>query len=218
MAADGLLAVDCSLRLTGVALARQGRAVASETIDLGRRQGAELPLMAERLLNEAGWCWSDVGRVAVSCGPGYFTGIRVGAAYASGLAYGLGVPLVPVSSLELLALSRPEGIKGGVLVLVYAGHGAVYAASFGAEPAPRGGEELPQGEYTGSAITDWLSLHPGIPVISDDPERALNAIGLDLPVLCVRPDAARLAEAALTGEKPSIPPAALRIAYCRAPV
>lgn len=209
MAADGLLAVDCSLRLTGGALAREGHAVVSETLDLGRRQGAELPLMAERLLRKAGWTWDDIGRVAVTSGPGYFTGIRVGAAYASALAYGLGVPLVPVSSLELLALSRPKGMTGGVLVLVYAGHGAVYAASFGVET------ELPQGEYTGNAMTAWLSAHPGIPVISDDPERALNAIGLDLAVACVRPDAVRLAEAAW--ERASIPPAELRIAYCRAP-
>ena len=217
MAVDGLLAVDCSLRLTGVALAREGRAVASETLDLGRRQGAELPLMAERLLQKVGWTWDDIGRVAVTCGPGYFTGIRVGAAYASALAYGLGVPLVPVSSLELLALSRPEGMKGGVLVLVYAGHGAVYAASFGAEPAGSSlrEHELPQGEYTAEALTSWLTAHPDVPIISDDPERALNAIGLDLPVACVRPDAARLAEAAW--DRPSVPPAELRIAYCRAP-
>ena len=218
MGAEGLLAVDCSLRLTGVALAREGRAVASETSDLGRRQSAELPLMAERLLEEAGWDWSDVKRVAVTNGPGYFTGIRVGAAWASALAWGLGVPLVPVSSLELLALSRPEGTKGGVLVLVYAGRGAVYAASFGAEPAGSSlrEPELPQGEYTAEALTAWLAAHPHIPVISDDPDRMLKAIGLDWAVTCVRPDAARLAEAAW--ERPSIPPAELRIAYCRAPV
>ncbi|MCR5347575.1 MAG: tRNA (adenosine(37)-N6)-threonylcarbamoyltransferase complex dimerization subunit type 1 TsaB [Fretibacterium sp.] len=210
MSVDGLLAVDCSLRLTGVALACEGRAAASETQDLGRRQSAELPLIAERLLREAGWTWGDIRRIAVTRGPGYFTGIRVGAAYASALAYGLGVPLVPVSSLELLALSRPEDTGDSVLVLVYAGHGAVYASSFGVETA------LPQGEYTGPEIAAWLSSHPGVPAISDAPDRALNAIGLDLSVTCVRPDAARLAEAAWSG-RPAVHPSELRITYCRAP-
>ena len=115
MAADGLLAVDCSLRLTGVALAHEGHAVASETLDLGRRQGAELPLMAERLLREAGWTWDDIGRVAVTSGPGYFTGIRVGAAYASALAYGLGAQIGMVWSFALVA-----GIYLALLVLLLA--------------------------------------------------------------------------------------------------
>ncbi|MBR1672333.1 MAG: tRNA (adenosine(37)-N6)-threonylcarbamoyltransferase complex dimerization subunit type 1 TsaB [Fretibacterium sp.] len=227
MDVDGLLAVDCSLRLTGVALAAGGKAVVSETRDLGRRQSAELPLVVERLLKDAGWTWGYVRRVAVTSGPGYFTGIRVGAAYALALAYGLGVPLVPVPSLELLALSRPDGTRdGGVLVLVYAGRGAVYAASFGAGPVgnPLRGPDLPQGEYGAEAVAAWLGAHPGVSVISDDPARALGAIGPlpagasgpELSVTQVRPDAARLAEAAWG--RPSISPAELRITYCRAPL
>ena len=82
---ERLLAVDCSMRITGVALSECGKAVASESLDLGRRQSEELPLMAERLLSGVGWSWSDIGFVAVTNGPGYFTGIRVGAAWASAI-------------------------------------------------------------------------------------------------------------------------------------
>ena len=104
---DVMLVLDCSLRLTGVAVARCGEVLSRESADLGRRQAAELPMKAERVLAAAGMAFADIGLTAVTSGPGYFTGIRVGAAYAAALAYGLGVRLVPVSSLEMLASSHP---------------------------------------------------------------------------------------------------------------
>ena len=55
-----VLALDCSLRLTGVALGEEGREVASEALDLGRRQAAELPLMVARFLDGAGWAVQDL--------------------------------------------------------------------------------------------------------------------------------------------------------------
>ena len=212
MSESRMLAVDCSLRITGVALAQEGKAVASESLDLGRRQSAELPLMAERLLAEAGWTWSDIGLVAVTNGPGYFTGIRVGAAWASALAYGLGVPVAPVSPLEMLAKSV-EG-EGGVLSLVYAGRGAVYAASF------RCGNPLEQGEYKGPEVAAWLEGREGIAIVSDDAARASSALGVELParILEVRPDVARAAEIAWARREDAVSPMKLRLSYCRSPV
>ena len=205
-----ILAVDCSLRMTGLALAAEGKTVASESQDLGRRQSAELPLMAERLLAETGWTWDDIGLVAVTNGPGYFTGIRVGAAWASALAYGLGVPVVPVSSLEMLAY--PAG--GGILSVVYAGRSAVYAASFGCD------NPLEQGEYGGADIAGWLAGHTDVTVVSDDATRASEALGLEhpLPIREVRPDVRRLAELAWGRRGEAVSPMALRMTYCRSPL
>ena len=53
--------------------------------------------------------WSSIDGVAVVVGPGGFTGLRVGVAFASGLAEALGVPVVPVSSYERLAASVESG-------------------------------------------------------------------------------------------------------------
>ena len=92
---DVMLVLDCSLRLTGAAVARCGEVLSQESEDLGRRQAAELPLMAERVLAAAGMTFADIDLMAVTSGPGYFTGIRVGVAYAAALAYGLGVRIVP---------------------------------------------------------------------------------------------------------------------------
>ncbi|MBQ7569551.1 MAG: tRNA (adenosine(37)-N6)-threonylcarbamoyltransferase complex dimerization subunit type 1 TsaB, partial [Synergistaceae bacterium] len=90
-----ILAIDCSLRLTCAALSGGG----SFAMDLGRAQAAELPVKVEELLKNSGVSFSDINYIALANGPGYFTGIRVGAAYAAGLAFALGIKIIPVNSL-----------------------------------------------------------------------------------------------------------------------
>ena len=217
---DVMLVLDCSLRLTGAAVARCGEVLSRESADLGRRQAAELPLMAERVLAAAGMVFADIGLTAVTSGPGYFTGIRVGAAYAAALAYGLGVRIVPVSSLEMLASSHPafsagtfsEEPEGEVLAVVYAGRGFVYAASFGS-----GADALPVGEYGGEPLEAWMKGHSGAVAVSDDPGRAAEAAGLTFPIVPIRPDVARAAELAWARQACAVSPLEFRAVYCRAP-
>jgi len=68
--------------------------------------------LAERLLAEAEWPPNSLDRLAVGIGPGTFTGLRVGIALASGMALGLGRPLVGVGSLASMARAaeRPEAV------------------------------------------------------------------------------------------------------------
>ena len=217
---DVMLVLDCSLRLTGAAVVRCGEVLSRESADLGRRQAAELPLMAERVLAAAGMVFADIGLTAVTSGPGYFTGIRVGAAYAAALAYGLGVRIVPVSSLEMLASSHPafsagtfsEEPEGEVLAVVYAGRGFVYAASFGS-----GADALPVGEYGGEPLGAWMKGHSGAAAVSDDPGRAAEAAGLTFPIVPIRPDVARAAELAWARQACAVSPLEFRAVYCRAP-
>src|SRR5213078_1876332 len=53
-----------------------------------------------RALDDAGASWSDIERIAVTAGPGLIGALLVGVAGAQGLAYGLGIPIVPVNHLE----------------------------------------------------------------------------------------------------------------------
>jgi tRNA threonylcarbamoyl adenosine modification protein YeaZ len=177
-----------------------GEVVASEQEDLGRRQSAELPLMAERVMK--GFSWDDLDYVALTNGPGYFTGIRVGAAYASGIAYACGAKIIPVSSLDVLAESA--GLSGSrkVLAAVYAGHGFVYAQCTG---------ELEAGEYPVEAVKGWLAERPGVTAVSDDPERA------GIEALSVRPRIEALCGLACRRQEAAISPLELKIAYYRAP-
>ena len=197
-----MLAVDCCLKLTGVALMTDD-VFDSEQYDLGRRQSSELPLMTERILRRNGLSFGDVDYVALTSGPGYFTGIRVGASYASGLAYASGAKIIHVSSLDVLAHSFGE--TGKVLVLVYAGHGFVYASCNGI---------LESGEYSHEQILSWLNENPDAKIISDDPER------ISLPELTmqkVKPDMHSLCELACERINLAVSPMNLKISYYRAP-
>src|SRR5437016_11790062 len=63
---------------------------------------SSLPLLVERVLGDAGLALEDVEGIAVSIGPGSFTGLRIGLALAKGLAFAGGLPLVGVPTLEAL--------------------------------------------------------------------------------------------------------------------
>ena len=66
------------------------------------KQSVELPAACADFLTACGAKWSDLTAIGVVVGPGSFTGIRLGIAYAKGLALGLNIPLVPINaSLKL---------------------------------------------------------------------------------------------------------------------
>ena len=202
-----ILALDCSLRWTNVAVSLGGDVLVSESLDIGRRQAAELPSIINNALSDAGYSFAQVGLVAVTNGPGYFTGIRVGASYAAALAYGLGVKITPVSTLHMLASQR----AGPVLVVVYAGRERAYAASFGCEDA------LPAGEYKQDEIERWLNGHEDAEVVSDDPGRTfLPDLGRE--VSQVRPDASEVARIAWRSPDDAVHPTELRVSYHRSPL
>lgn len=107
--------IDTSSVRTGVAFLERGRVVAEAVHDSGRT----LDLAAAvRALGDP----RAVERVAVATGPGSFTGLRVGASYAVGLAMGRGIPLLAFSTLELQR-SRARVVATGA---AEAGRGRVY--------------------------------------------------------------------------------------------
>lgn len=93
-------------------------------MDVG--QAERLMPMLEEMLAEAGLGWHDLSCIGVGTGPGNFTGVRISVAAARGLALGLGVPAVGVTSLEALAYGR----TGARLVTLDARRGALYAQVF----------------------------------------------------------------------------------------
>ncbi len=100
-----LLALESSTPQGGAALLQNGDPVASQPLSAGLRHGRELLPAAADLLQKHQLAPKDLAAVAVSFGPGSYTGIRVGVMAAKALAYAAGLRLVPVSSLAALAQS-----------------------------------------------------------------------------------------------------------------
>ena len=200
-----ILAIDCCLKLTGAALMIDDKIFVNQQ-NLGRRQSGELPKMVEGLLIENKISFSDLDYIALTNGPGYFTGIRVGAAYSTGLAYAAGVKILPVSTLEFLSHKELEKNEK-VLTLIYAGHGFVYAEAK---------NFLEAGEYSHEFIKEWLAKNPDAKIISDAPER-LELENFEAEISQVAPDLNSLCEIAKNNFQKAISPMELKILYYRAP-
>lgn len=115
-----LLALESSTSHGGAALLRNGEIAGTARLAEGLRHGRELMPAAAALLEQAGIAARDLAAVAVSGGPGSYTGIRVGVMAAKALAYGSGRKLVSVSSLAAMALTMQleDGAQTGATVLV----------------------------------------------------------------------------------------------------
>lgn len=95
------LALDCAVSGLGVAVVRDGACLASLREE-GRDQAARLLPAVASVLRDAGVSRHELSLIAVTIGPGSFTGVRVGLAAARGLAVGLGVPLAGLSTTSVL--------------------------------------------------------------------------------------------------------------------
>lgn len=123
-----LLAIETATEACSAALFCGERLL--ERSELAPRRHAELILpMIDALLAEAGLSRRQLDAIAVGRGPGAFTGVRLGISVAQGLALGLEVPVLPVSSLAALAQAAPLG-DASILAVIDARMGEVYAGAF----------------------------------------------------------------------------------------
>ena len=99
-----ILAFESSAKAAGTALLEDGSLRAEAYQNSGMTHSCTLMQMAEDMLRTAGLTVQDVDAAAVAAGPGSFTGVRIGAAAAKGLAWGREIPCYGVSTLESMAL------------------------------------------------------------------------------------------------------------------
>lgn len=182
-----VLGFDTATSSTAVAL-RLGDGTVLEARD-DPRPGAHpghatrLLAMADELRAEAGIGWGELDRLGVGVGPGTFTGLRVGVATARGLAQSLGAELVGVSSLEALA-REAGGAGGGVLAVIDARRGEVFAAAWDADGRERLAARALAPERVREALAEagagegpWLAVGDGAVRYRD----ALAGAGADVP-------------------------------------
>lgn len=128
-----LLALDTATHRCSVALLA-GTELRELSADAPRVQAETLLPMVEQLLSGAGLALGSLDAIAFGRGPGAFTGLRVAAAVAQGLAFGAGLPVLPVSDLAALAAgaARLHGARQ-VLACMDARMQEVYWCAYGAE-------------------------------------------------------------------------------------
>lgn len=126
-----LLAIDTAANLCAACIYAErelGRAV----IDIGKGHAEQLIPVIRQALAAAGCGFGDLTAMAVTVGPGSFTGIRVGVAAARGFALALKIPAVGVTTLEGLAAESRESYGAQpVLAALDAGRGELHAALYG---------------------------------------------------------------------------------------
>jgi tRNA threonylcarbamoyladenosine biosynthesis protein TsaB len=121
-----------------VGVARDGRVLGEDVHRESRSHTASLPALVERVLGAAHLAIDDVEGVAVSIGPGSFTGLRIGLALGKGIAFAGGLPLVGVPTLAALAEIAEARPGEMVCAALDARKHEVYAALFEATAgAPR---------------------------------------------------------------------------------
>ncbi|TCQ09465.1 tRNA (adenosine(37)-N6)-threonylcarbamoyltransferase complex dimerization subunit type 1 TsaB [Sphingomonas sp. PP-CC-3A-396] len=127
------LVIETSTTACSVALIEDGAVLARAHEVVGRGHAERLIPMTAELPNGG-----RADRILVDCGPGSFTGVRVGIAAARGLALGWGAEIAGFSSLPLIAAAGfADRLTDDIAVIMEGGHGEVFMQAFAADLSPR---------------------------------------------------------------------------------
>jgi len=195
-----ILAIDTTTEACSAALWLDG-ALHSRSEEPGRGHADRILGMVDELLAESGLTLGRLDAIAACIGPGAFTGVRICVSVAQGLSFGAGLPVVPVTSLEALAVAHLQRGAGPVLTCLDARMAEVYWATYAADavlgvrelsaPAvgPAASVRLPHGED--GACGRWAGSGRGL---SAWPE-LIARLNLDCTAeaRCALPDAAAIA-------------------------
>jgi tRNA threonylcarbamoyladenosine biosynthesis protein TsaB len=210
-----LLAIESSGSGCSAAVWHDGDVVAERRVALARGHAAALlPLVRAAMADAAGvgLAWDALTAVAVTVGPGSFTGIRVGLAAARGVGLARAIPVLGLTSFEVIAAGVPAAAHGAgaLAVVIDSGRASRFVQAFDAALAPLGPPAAIELDRLAAA------LPPPPCLVAADGPLPPPAAG-DRPVLAVSPDAAVLAclaAARRTAGATFLPPSAL---YLRPP-
>jgi tRNA threonylcarbamoyl adenosine modification protein YeaZ len=123
-----------------------GQVAATHVDEMSRGQAEHLMPMLETFLCDHGMTWRDLTRVGVGVGPGNFTGIRISVSAARGLALGLGVPAIGVSTLDAIQYAHPQATAA-----VPAPRDMIYAQLPGGAPQLVAQTDMPDAHFAPDA-------------------------------------------------------------------
>ena len=130
-----ILLIETSTSVLSVALAQNGTVVSERVCTEPRMQASLTAPLVKEVLDQAGLKARDCDAVCVSSGPGSYTGLRVGVSTAKGLAFGAGIPLLSVGTLDILVASchSERSEESFIIPMIDARRMEVYTAVYSAD-------------------------------------------------------------------------------------
>ena len=98
-----ILTIETSTKVCSVCLSQDGLHIAAKELYEANSHATHLTVFIDELFEKTKFALNDLDAIAVSSGPGSYTGLRIGVSVAKGLCYGLNIPLIAITSLEALA-------------------------------------------------------------------------------------------------------------------
>ena len=128
-----ILNIETATKNCSVAIAQDGKTLLCKQIaESGYSHAEKLHVFIEELLLELHLHYKDLNAIAVSQGPGSYTGLRIGISAAKGLCYALNIPLIAIDTLEVLA-RQLQVSEGYIVPMIDARRMEVYSAIFDAK-------------------------------------------------------------------------------------
>ena len=125
-----ILNIETATKNCSVALAKEGKTIlCKEIAEEGYSHAERLHVFIEEIIKEVGITFQDLIAIAVSQGPGSYTGLRIGVSAAKGLCFALDIPLIAVDTLQVLA-SQATVSSGLIIPMLDARRMEVYSAIF----------------------------------------------------------------------------------------
>lgn len=125
-----ILAIDTSTNVLGVALIDDEKVIGEHITNMKKNHSIRIMPAIESLLKECDTKTSELSKIVVAKGPGSYTGVRIGVTIAKTLAWTLNIPLVGISSIEVLAASTGRYFNGAISPLIDARRGQVYTGLY----------------------------------------------------------------------------------------
>ncbi len=166
-----ILAFDTTVAACSVAICNEDRALAHRQEVMSQGQAEALMPMIQDCLKQVGTDYAEIDRIAVTTGPGSFTGVRVGIAAARGIALAAAKPVIGVPTTEVLALGVPES-DTRILSVIDTKRGDLYAQMFNLE---RQAEGPPQVIGIDNLFA-WVGDN-AVCVVGDGAEAAVESLG-----------------------------------------
>ena len=168
-----ILNIETATTNCSVSIAQEGLVVAfKEIAELNYSHAEQLHVFIQEVLLEAAISLSDIKAIAVSKGPGSYTGLRIGVSAAKGLCYALNIPLIAIPTLKSLSLQCQPKAGEVVLPMLDARRMEVYISAYDHK-----GEELHPTEakiLEENSLSEWMASYSKVYFIGSGAQKAFE--------------------------------------------